>query len=335
MKAIIPLAGKGTRLRPQTYHTPKPLLKVGGRPVMSYILDDLVELGTREYIFVTGYLGDAIRDFVGREYPNIEAHYVDQTVQDGTAGAVKLAEAWVDDELLILFVDTLFDADLSLIERLDPRYAGVIWAKDVEDYQRFGVIVTREDGTVERIVEKPQEPISKLANIGLYYIRDYELLFEGIHEVLRGKKGPGGEYFLTDAFQYMVDHGGLLLTAPVEGWYDCGKLETLLDTNRHLLESGRAGVAVGSTVEDSEILEPVRIEEGAVVRNSTVGPNVTLGRGVQVIDSVLQHSLVGDNARVEACRLERTLIGAEAFVERFQGSLNVADHSSVVGSGPS
>ena len=163
MKAVIPLAGKGTRLRPHTYLTPKPLLKVGGKPVMSYILDDLQELGIEEIVFVIGYLGDVIKEFMASEYPNIRPEYVVQEVQDGTAGAVKLAEPFVDDEVLILFVDTLFDADLSMAKRLDPTWSGVIWAKEVEDYQRFGVIVTDEDSAMTRIVEKPSEPISRLA----------------------------------------------------------------------------------------------------------------------------------------------------------------------------
>ena len=332
MKAIIPLAGKGTRLRPHTHLTPKPLLRVGGRPVMSYILDDLRELDVKEVVFVVGYLGDVIRDYIATEYPDIDAHYVVQEVQDGTAGAVKLAEPWADEDLLILFVDTLFDADLSLIGRLEPKYAGVLWAKEVEDYQRFGVIVTRADGTMEKIVEKPKEPISKLANIGLYYIRDYELLFQGIHHTVRGKPGAGGEFFLTDAFQYMVDKGALILTAPVQGWYDCGKLETLLETNLHLLQTGRGGIAEKSRVERAEIVQPVRIDEDVVVRGGSVGPNVTLEKGVRVIDSVLRDTIVGECARIESSRLADSLVGANALVKGFQGSLNVADHSEVVGS---
>ena len=333
MKAIIPLAGKGTRLRPHTHHTPKPLLEVGGRPVMSYILDDLVEVGVSEVVFVIGYLGDVIRRYISREYPDLEAHYVVQEVQDGTAGAVRLAEPYVDDELLILFVDTLFEADLSLVSRLGQEYAGVIWAKEVEDYQRFGVIVTRDDGTMERIVEKPSEPISKLANIGLYYIRDYDLLFEGIHDTIRGTPGPGGEFYLTDAFQYMVDQGALLLTAPVEGWYDCGKPETLLETNRHLLETGRGGVAASATVEDAEVVGPVRIEEDVVVRGGSVGPNVTLGRGARVSGSTLRDAIVGEEATIEGSELHDALVGAHAVVRGFRGSLSVADHSEVMAGG--
>src|SRR5690606_11351364 len=163
----------------------------------------------------------------------------------GTAGAVALAEPFVDEELLIIFVDTLFDADLSLGKLLPEGEAGVIWTKEVEDYQRFGDVVTDKDGYKRRIVEKPQDPISKLANIGLYYIRDWRLLFEGIHHVMEGAKKPGEEYYLTDAFQYMIDHGAKIRTVEVAGWYDRGQIETLLDTNRHLLETGRAKRPLG------------------------------------------------------------------------------------------
>ena len=301
--------------------------------MISYILDDLVDHGVREIVFIVGYLREVIRDFIAREYPEIRAHYVVQETQDGTAGAIKLAEPFADEELLILFVDTLFDADLDLIDALDPGYAGVIWAKEVEDYQRFGVIVTRDDGTMERIVEKPTEPISKLANIGLYSIRDYALLFEGVNDALAGDPGPGGEFFLTDAFQYMVDHGGRILTAPVEGWYDCGKPGTLIETNAHLLATSRGGVDPAARVEEVEIVEPVRIEAGAVVSGGRIGPNVTLSADVRVTDSELRDAIVGARTEVRDARLHDSLVGADARIEGMKGSLNVTAHSEVRGDG--
>lgn len=334
MKAVIPLAGKGTRLRPHTHRTPKPLVKVGGRPVMSYILDDLLEHGIREIVFIVGYLQDVIRAYIEEEYPQITAYYRVQEVQDGTAGAVKLAQPHIDGEVLILFVDTLFDADLGLMSRLDEAYAGVIWAKEVEDYQRFGVIVTRDDRTMERIVEKPKEPVSKLANIGLYYIRDHELLFRGVDHALDKKPGPGGEFYLTDAFQYMVDHGARILTAPVEGWYDCGKPETLLETNAHLLSTSRGGVDDGATVEDAEIVGPVRIEAGATVRGGRIGPNVTLEREARVEGSTLSDCIIGARSTIRDARLHDSLVGSDATLSSFRGRVNVADDSYVEGPGP-
>jgi glucose-1-phosphate thymidylyltransferase len=331
MKAIIPLAGRGTRLRPLTHHTPKPLLRVGGRPILSYLLDDVKALGIDEMVFIVGYRSEVIRDFIASEYPDLRPHYTTQEVMDGTAGAIKLAEPWADDELLILFSDTLFDADLGLAKRLPEGDAGILWAKEVEDYQRFGVIVTRADGTMERIVEKPSEPISRLANIGVYHIRDYELLFKGIDHVLEGGTGTAGEYYLTDAFQYMVDHGARLRTAPVTGWYDCGKTETLLETNRHLLLTSRGGVDPSARVEGTEIVEPVRIEAGAVVSGGRIGPNVTIERGASVDGAVLSDTIVGHDAHVSGATLHNSLVGARSRVTGLSGQVNLADDSVVSG----
>jgi glucose-1-phosphate thymidylyltransferase len=330
MKAIIPLAGKGTRLRPLTHHTPKPLLKVGGRPVLSYLLDDVKALGVEEMVFIVGYRQEVIRDFIASEYPELTPHFVVQETMDGTAGAVKLAEPWADEELMILFADTLFDADLGLATRLDEEWAGVLWAMEVEDYQRFGVIVPDESGAMTRIVEKPSEPISKLANIGIYYIRDHELLFEGIDATLAGTPGKGGEFYLTDAFQYMADHGARLKTAPVTGWYDCGKVETLLETNGHLLSTTRGGIDDGATVEDADIVEPVRIEAGAVLKGGRIGPNVTVERGAHLEDCIVRDTIVGAEAHLDDVELTDSLVGARATVRGFSGTLNVADDSAVV-----
>jgi glucose-1-phosphate thymidylyltransferase len=327
MKAVIPLAGKGTRLRPHTYLTPKPLLRVGGRPVMSYILDDLRDLGVRDIVFVIGYLGDVVKEYMAGEYPDIRSTFVVQEVQDGTAGAVKLSEPFIDDEVLIVFVDTLFDADLTLPRRLGPEWSGVIWAKEVEDYQRFGVIVTDERSAMTRIVEKPKDPISKLANIGLYHIRDFQLLYRGIDHVLASPPGPSGEYYLTDAFQYMVDHGSRILTAPVRGWYDCGKPETLLETNEHLLATTRGGVSPGATVESTTLGDLVRVEEDVVLKDCTLGPNVTVERGARIVGSTLRDCIVGRGAIIEDSVLRESLIGGEATVRGFNGTLSVADHS--------
>ncbi len=329
MHAIIPLAGKGTRLRPHTLNTPKPLLKVAGKPVLSFILDDLKAVGVTDVVCVVGYMQDVIRSWIRTEYPELNAHFVEQEVQDGTAGAVALAEPFIDDEVLIVFADAVLEVDYSLARTLDPEYAGVIWAKEVENYQRFGVIVTREDGTMERIVEKPTEPISKLANIGLYYIRDHELLFEGIHHTLDQEPGPSGEFYLTDAFQYMVDHDARILTAPVEGWWDAGKPETLLETNGHLVEGARGGVDEDAGITDAEIVAPVRIEAGVTIRGGRIGPNVTLERGTTVADSEVRDSVVGRNVTLESVQLHDSLVGSESILRGVTGSVSVTDHSVV------
>jgi glucose-1-phosphate thymidylyltransferase len=326
VKVVIPLAGKGSRLRPHTHVTPKPLLKVGDKPVMAYILDDLRELGVREAVFITGHLKEKVEEYIGREYPEFTAHFVEQPVQNGTAGAVELARPFVDEDLLIIFVDTLFDADLSITRTL-ADVSGVIWAKEVEDYQRFGVILTDDDGYMERIVEKPSEPVSRLANIGLYYIRDWQLLFEGIDHTLQAPPGPGGEYFLTDAFQYMIDKGARIKTVEVEGWYDAGKPETLLETNRHVLSTTRgkrppekAGVIVH---------DPVHVADGVELAECEIGPNVTISTGSTIRGSTLRDTIVGENSVVEKADLHDSLVGNEVRVRGVRGEVDLGDHSVV------
>jgi glucose-1-phosphate thymidylyltransferase len=193
------------------------------------------------------------------------------------------------------------------------------------------VIVTHDDGTMARIVEKPKDPVSKLANIGLYYIRDHELLFEGIRDTLGRDPGPAGEFYLTDAFQYMVDHGSRIVTAPVEGWWDAGKPETLLETNEHLISVGRGGVDPSAKVDGARIVEPVRIEAGVTVRGGRIGPNVTLEEGATVVDCELEHCVVGARAALERSKIRRSIIGAHARVVRSAGVLLVTDHSVVEG----
>jgi glucose-1-phosphate thymidylyltransferase len=262
MKVIIPLAGKGTRLRPHTHLVPKPMLKIAGKPVMAYILEDLVKLGTvTEVIYVTGHLKEKVEEYARTQFPSLPAKFVEQTVQDGTAGAVKLAEPFVKGEdVLIIFVDTIFETDLTQIRKTTSD--GIIWVKEVEDYQRFGVVVTDKDGNMTKIVEKPDTPISKRANIGLYYVKNWKLLYEGIDHVLTQPKNKG-EYYLTDAFQYMIDKGAKIRVIDVDGWYDAGKIDTLLDTNRVMLEKGHARRP--KIVGDSTIIDPVYIVDDVVL----------------------------------------------------------------------
>jgi len=309
MKVILPVAGKGTRLLPITRHTPKPLIRVAGRPVLDYVMDRLDGLDVEELIFITGHLKEQIESFVKDRY-TIPSRFVEQKVQDGTAGAVALGRDYIDGPVLIVFVDTVFDAEISIVN--SSTADGIIWAKEVEDYQRFGVIVTDEDGYMERIVEKPSEPISKLANIGLYFIRDWKTLYEGIDHTLASPKNKG-ERYLTDAFQYMVDRGKKLFTASVDGWYDCGKVETVLETNRYLLDHGAAAVDV--MLDGSSIADPVRVEAGATVVKSTIGPNVVVEQGATVDNCTLRDTIVGRGSVLRNCTIVHSLIGDNVTLE--------------------
>ncbi|HMG69529.1 MAG TPA: sugar phosphate nucleotidyltransferase [Gemmatimonadaceae bacterium] len=324
MKVIIPLAGKGTRLRPHTYLTPKPMMKVAGKPVMSYVLDELKKLGNVEQIvYITGHLKEKIEEFARAEM-DVPSVFIEQKVQDGTAGAIALARDYVDQPVLIIFVDTIFDADLSKVKSVDAD--GIIWVKEVEDYQRFGVVVTDKDGNMTKIIEKPKTPISKRANIGLYYIRNWKLLFEGIEWVLKQPKNMG-EYFLTDAFQYMIDKGAKIRVIDVEGWYDAGKIDTMIETNQAMLERGRARRPKNTG--DSTIIDPVYIEDNVTLKKSTVGPNVSIGAGSVLDGTNISHSIVGANAKITKSVLKNSLVGDDTVVEGVKGEVTVGDHSEV------
>ena len=311
MKVIVPLAGKGTRLLPLTNRVPKPLVRVAGRPVMDYVMDSVRGLDVEELIVITGHLKDVVERYILEHY-EVKARFVEQKKLDGTAGAINLARPYVDCPVLIIFVDTLFEADLSIIKTTAAD--GIIWAKEVEDYQRFGVIVTDARGYMTRIVEKPSTPVSRLANIGLQYIADWKTLFEGIAHVMTQPPGKGGEYYLTDAFQYMVDRGKRLFTAPVAGWYDCGKVDTLLETNRHVLEHGRARNPA-SPGPRCTIVPPVYIEDGVTMHDAVVGPNVSIERGSVVAESTIANAILGRNVRVVRATVRDSLVGDDQTIE--------------------
>jgi glucose-1-phosphate thymidylyltransferase len=326
VQVIIPLAGKGTRLRPHTHFVPKPLIKVAGRPVMDWVMDRLEGLDVEELIFITGHLKEQVESYARRRYP-VASRFIEQKVQDGTAGAIHLARPHVHGPVMIIFVDTVFDADLSVVT--SSKDDGIIWAKEVEDYQRFGVVVTDAAGYMTRIVEKPREPISKLANIGLYYVRAVDQLWQGIEHVL-AQPHHKGEWYLTDAFQWMIERGARIKTAEVAGWYDCGTVATTLETNRLLLELHPEKRPPAPTVgKGVTIIEPCCIEAGVILERSTVGPFASIEAGTIVRDSVVTNAIVGRNCRLERVRLDGALLGDEVLLEGLTGSASIGSHGEV------
>ncbi len=308
MKVILPMAGKGTRFLPATKYEPKPLIRLAGRTVLDHLMEKVLALDVDELLVITGHLKEKLEDYVRDTY-DVPARFIEQKVQDGTATAVNLARPYVDGPVLIVFVDTVFDVDLEIAD--DVADDGILWVHEVEDYQRFGVIVVDSDGFMKQIVEKPSEPVSKLANVGLYYIRDWETLFEGIDWTL-SRPPYMGEYFLTDAFQYMVDRGKRLRIATIDGWHDCGKLETTLATNKHLLESGSSRSP--DAADGVSILEPVYVAAGVVLESSTIGPNVSIDEGAVVRGSTVRNALIGRNTRVIDSTVTESLIAADSAV---------------------
>jgi glucose-1-phosphate thymidylyltransferase len=336
VQVIIPLAGEGTRMRPHTHTKPKPLIEFAGKSCLSHILDEFKLFNERqkalratnkkvdvisEIIFITGKMKEKIEEFVTKNYA-FKVRFIEQKIRDGTAGAIRLAEPYVKEPVIIVYVDTIFEADLELINKLKPDEDGIIWAKEVEDYQRFGVCVLDQKGYIKKIVEKPQEPISKLANIGLYYIKDYKLMFKGIKYLYDNKINLKGEYYVVDAFTYMMDKGEKFLCPRIEGWYDTGKPETFMESHRALLKKHQKVVEA----ENSVIIPPVHLADGVKIKDSVIGPYVSISKGAEVTNSIIRDSVIGERAKVKDVLLENSIIGEEAVVDDNFKHLNVGDH---------
>ncbi len=328
MKIVIPVAGFGTRLKPHTFTKPKPLLHVAGKTVLEHVLDSLKELEFDEVIFITGHLKEKIEAFMKDRYA-FKCTFIEQKVRDGTAGAIRLTESIVSgEELLIVYADTIFEADFDIVKKAhaDADVQGIIWVKEVEDYQRFGVAVLDAQGFMTKFVEKPDTPISKLANIGVYYIKDSTLLFAGINHIYTRKITTKGEFFLTDAIQYMIDHGAKIKTAPVKGWYDCGAFGTLLETNRILLEKNHPHK---SKPENSVIVDPVFIDDDVVIDHSIIGPNVSIAKGCEIKNSIVRNSIIDTDATLDNINIINSTIGAHAVAAGSSKKMNIGDSSEV------
>ena len=322
MRIIIPMAGLGTRLRPRTHTKPKPLLQVAGKTLLDHVLDRLDGLRIEEVVFIVGPFAQQVKQHVEAHY-DFPARYVEQTEPKGQAHALYLAREHLVGTVFIIFVDTIFDADLGFLE--DASSDGVIFVKEVQDPSRFGV-VTVEEGYITRFVEKPDQPISNLAIVGLYFVRNSALLLECIEKVLAEGIKTKGEYYLADALQLMVDQGAKLETATVDVWADCGKPETLLTTNRYLLT--KSGGTHGETT-NSVIVPPVHISSSASVTDSVIGPYVSIAGDVQIERSILSDSIIDEGVRIENAVLRESLIGNRAEIRGRALKVDIGDDSSL------
>jgi glucose-1-phosphate thymidylyltransferase len=322
MRAIIPVAGVGTRLRPHTHTLPKPLLSVGGKPILGHILDKLIEEGITSATLIVGYLGELIEKYVRENY-SIDVEFIDQPVREGLGHSIYLAKNALGDEpVLIILGDTIFEVDFRPVLASEHSALGV---KTVDDPRRFGV-VEMEGDTIARLVEKPEVPPSNLAIVGLYFIKHPRLLAECLDELVTQDRRTRGEYQLTDALQMMIDRGERFTTFPVEGWFDCGKAETMLETNRHLLERN----SVTPSIEGVAIIPPVSIAPTASISRSVVGPYVAIGEGAVIADSVISDAIIGGATTIERAVVTESLIGERVRVSGTVSRLNLGDDTEIV-----
>ncbi len=330
MKVVIPVAGAGMRLRPHTYTQPKPLMPVAGKPIICFIIDKLVEVGLNDFVFVIGYLGDKIRDFIEERYPDLHTEFVYQEHREGSGHAIWTAREAIEDEdeIFIAFGDTIFDVDLRQMLDCASSCLGV---KQVSDPREFGVAEFGEDGFVTRLVEKPRIPKSNMAIVGLYKVREVPELLKAVEFLMENDTRTVGEYQLTDALQHMVEQSIRFQTVPVSNWFDCGRKEVLLETNAMLL-SQRGYAASESALPDLDntiIIHPVFIGENCRISNSIIGPNVTIGNDVQINYSIVKDSIIGNFAALKDVVLNRSVIGSDAAVRGMNLSLNIGDNTEI------
>jgi glucose-1-phosphate thymidylyltransferase len=337
LKIFIPMAGWGTRMRPHTWSKPKPLVSVAGKTSLEHLLDMFKTLpvpDNAEYVFIVGpYLGELqVPRFIQENYPDLKAHYVVQHEMKGQSHALWLAREHMHGPMLVVFSDTLMETDFSFLahEKADV----VAWVMPMPDPRRFGVAEVGADGWVKRFIEKPQTLDNNLVVVGCYYFKSGEKLLAAIEEQMQRGMMMKGEYFLTDTISLMIEHGAKVRTNEISTWIDTGTIEATLDTNKILLEQGKANKTIDETNYDVKIIAPSFVHPSAEIRHSVIGPYASIGANCKITNSQITESIIESDCEILDAALNRSLIGTQAKVRgRGDGhviQLNVGDHSAVL-----
>ena len=327
MKAIIPVAGAGTKLRPHTYTQPKALIPIAGKTVLSIIVEQLQEAGINDFVFVLGYLGDKIQDFITESYPDLKASFIYQNDRLGLGHAISLTRSAVEgEELIIVLGDTICEYDVKQL--IDAPHS-VLGVKRVDDPRNFGVAEVDESGMITRVVEKPQIPKSNMALVGLYKIRESEILFECLEHNLKEGLKSCDEFHLTDAIECMIQKGAQFSALKVLNWFDCGNKESLLESNATLLKKFGNSVSDEHQFDNVIIVPPVSIGKNCEIKNSIIGPNVSVGENTTIRHSIIKESIIGAYADLFDIVLEQSLIGSDTEVKGESRSLNIGDNTEI------
>lgn len=327
MKAIIPVAGAGTKLRPHTYTQPKALIPLAGKTILSVNIDQLYGAGIHEFVFIIGYLGEKIQDFVKERYPHIQSHFIFQNERKGTAHAVNLARSIIgDDDVYIVLGDTICEYDIRAVLNSEHSMLGV---KRVDDPRNFGVAEVNEEDSITHVIEKPSIPKSNLALVGLYKIRETGQLFGCMNKIMKEEIKTHDEFNLTDALQCMIQSGTNFKAFRVENWFDCGRKESLLESNSTLLQKFGGTISDSSRFENSIFIPPVSVSENCDIKNSIIGPHVTVGENAVIHSSIIKDSIIGSYSKLYDVVLDNSLIGSDTEIIGETRSLNVGDNTQI------
>lgn len=326
MKAVIPVAGTGTKLRPHSYTQPKALIPVANKTILSIIIDQLQEAGVTEFVFIIGYLGDKIYHYVNTKHADITAHFVSQEDRKGIGHAISLAHNIVNgDEILIVLGDTICEYNVGEVLTKPGSMIGV---RKVDNPHDFGVAELDGEGKVEWVIEKPHIPKSNMAMVGIYKIKETDILFECLEKNIASGLLTHGEFTITDAIACMISRGVAFQSFKVDNWFDAGNKETLLTSNATLLKKFGTEPHI-TQYENTVVIPPVSIGEGCIIKNSIIGPNVTLGEHTQVVQCIVKNSIVGAYSNLYDIVLEDSLIGSDTSLKGESRSLNIGDNTSI------
>jgi glucose-1-phosphate thymidylyltransferase len=330
LKIVILMAGYGTRLRPHTHSRPKQLIRLADKMVLDHLLDTFTTVPGSiniEFIFIIGYLGNQIRDYMQQAHPGLKVTYVEQPEMRGQSHAISLARDYLDSPLLVLYADTLIEADFSFL--VSESADAIAWVKAVPDPRRFGVANLGENGWVTHLVEKPKDMNNNLALVGGYYFQDPQLLLQAIDEQMQRKLSLKNEFYLADAVNVMLEHGLKMRVQPVEIWLDAGTPTDVLSTNRYYLEHGHANLSESDTYKNTVVLPPVYIHPSSTVENSVIGPHAAIGAGCTIQNCLIQDSIIEDGSMLSNMILEHSIIGRAVKLQDHARVLNIGDHTEL------
>ncbi|MCH2214186.1 MAG: nucleotidyltransferase [Flavobacteriales bacterium] len=333
MNIIIPMAGRGKRLRPHTLTVPKPLVKIAGKPIVQHLVEDIASLLNNEtlenIVFITGRFGEDIENHLLAVAEKLgakgEIAYQDEAL--GTAHAIWCAKHALVGKTIVAFADTLFKADFELDEDSD----GMLWVKQIDDPSSFGVVKLNGEGNITDFVEKPKEFVSDLAMIGCYYFKEGKDLYAEIEFLIEQGLMKGGEYQLPDALRRMTEKGKTFTPGKVEEWMDCGNAKVTIETSNRVLELKYSTPYVASdvTISNSTLIAPYYIGSGSVIKNSVVGPNISIGENTIVEDSRVSHSLIQDHTVIKGKVMTQSMIGCSVILEGHPAQLSLGDFNEL------
>jgi glucose-1-phosphate thymidylyltransferase len=328
MQVIIPVAGAGTQLRPHTYTQPKALMAVAGKPILSYIIDQLIEADVKRFVFVIGYLGDKIKEFVVTFYPDIDSHFVEQESREGLGHAIYLAKDLIDknEPLIIQLGDTILDAD---IKKIISEPNSTLCVKKVADPRDFGVAEIGDDNIITHLIEKPLIPRSNMALVGFYYIKESQKLFDALYQNMAEDKRVNNEFYLTNGLQRMLKEGVVFKSYKVEHWFDVGKKDILLQTNEILLKRNTSNNQTQHKGSNYIVISPCFIDSTATLNNAVIGPFTTIGAHAEINNSVIKNSIIGNFSKLENVVLSKSLIGSDSMISGLSQSLNIGDNTEL------